>query len=58
MKFQFDKNLKFLRFSNFLFKLKIRLASGHETSQNDHLLKIFEDFRNPWNLAQLERDVI
>ena len=47
MKFQFDKNLKFLRFSNFLFKLKIRLASGHETSQNDHLLKIFEDFRNP-----------
>lgn len=47
MKFQFDKNLKFLRFSNILSKLKIRLASDHETSQNDHLLKIFEDFRNP-----------
>ena len=30
MKFQFDKSLEFLRFSNFLIKLKIRLASGQK----------------------------
>lgn len=54
MKFQFDKKMEFWDFWIFYLKLKIRLASGQKRLK----MKIVEDFRNPWNLAQLERDVI